>query len=513
MRTFPRRRLLAGATGAVLATVTVGGCSTDSGQQPGPSGPLSFTYLRPTWGPATYTKDGPYEQELERLANVSVDVQIIPVIDYNTKINTILASGDLPDVLWAPGPSSGVWAEAQDEGAFLPIDDQLEKHPAVRAAVPQSLWDRLKNADGTSYFIPSLIWPQVPFFMFYRADLLEAAGIAEPTTLEQFVSTLAEVKRAYPDHIPFTIGYEWHTKELATSFGVSKSGWEPSPNDLNRLDPWFVKEQEIELYFWLQDLHRQGLLDPDYGVNKEPNLSTNKFKSDKAVFAVENWAVFPDLVANLKKSAAKGKVGVLDPLEERGGSRPVFPIDRGFYISATMENPDGFFDFLEWSLTEGSDFRRFGIEGKTYTIVDGRKAPIPDTERDKAYQQPQLEPLGFIGPFSEKLDWEQLELSYAAAELGEEFGYVRGKFDTYMRNEYPDFRNPTVLSPTEAADGTRLTQDYLQKVTESCIINHDITRADWATAVEKWKAAGGAKIIDEVNQLQTDKSRPNYTDS
>ncbi|MFC7623428.1 extracellular solute-binding protein [Microlunatus sp. GCM10028923] len=512
MRPISRRRLLAGATGAALATVTVGCSSSGDSDQQGPSG-LTFSYLRPTWGPATYTKDGPYELELERQAGVSVDVQIIPVIDYNTKINTILASGDLPDVLWAPGPSSGVWAEAQAEGAFLAIDEQLEKHPAVKAAVPESIWARIKDAEGATYFVPNLIWPQVPFFMFARTDLLESAGIDEPTTLEQFVDTLAAVKKAYPDHIPFTMGYEWHTKELATSFGVSKSGWEPSQGDPNQLDPWFVKEREVDLYFWLQDLHRKGLLDPDYGVNKEPNLSTNKFKANKAVFAIENWAVFPDLVANLKKAAPKGTVGVLDPLGEGAGSRPVFPIDRGFYISAKMADPEAFFDFLEWTLTEGSDFRRYGIEGKTYTVVDGKKAPIQDTDRETAFQTPQLEPLSFIGPFSEKLDWEQLGLSYASAKLDDKFDYIRGKFEAYIGTEYPDFRNPTVLSPTEAADGTRLTQDYLQKVTESCIINHDLSRTDWTTAVEKWKAAGGNKIIDEVNQLQTDKSRPDYTNS
>ena len=31
--------------------------------------PVSFTYLRPTWGPATYTKDGAYERKLEEHGN------------------------------------------------------------------------------------------------------------------------------------------------------------------------------------------------------------------------------------------------------------------------------------------------------------------------------------------------------------------------------------------------------------------------------------------------------------
>lgn len=292
-----RRQFLAGATGAVLATVSLSGCS---GSDSPSSGGGSFTYLRPTWGPATYTKDGSYEQELEKRGDVSIDVQIIPVVDYDTKVNTILASGDIPDVLWGSGPISGVWREAQEEGAFLPIDEHLEAHPAVRKAVPDPIWEMMKDGEGITYFIPNLIWPQVPFFMYYREDLFEKAKLEVPSTLEDFVTTLEKIKKKLPDRIPFTFGYEWHIKELATSWGVAKNGWEPDPGNAETLLPWFLKETEVDLHFWLQDLHKRGLIDPDYGVNKDPNASTAKFKSDKAVIAIEHWGSYGDIVTNLR---------------------------------------------------------------------------------------------------------------------------------------------------------------------------------------------------------------------
>jgi putative aldouronate transport system substrate-binding protein len=502
-----RRQFLTGATGALLVTVSVGGCGDDAGS----SGGFTFSYLRPTWGPATYTKGGPYEAVLERRADVAIDVQIIPVIDYDTKVNTILASGDIPDVIWGSGPVSGTWKEAQDQGAFLPIDEYLSKYPAVRKAVPDNIWDMLKDENGDTYFIPNLIWPQVPFFLFYRQDIFEQANMTEPTTLQEFVDTLEKLKVSYPDKIPFTIGYEWHTKELATSFGVAKQGWEPAPDDPGTLIPWFMKEREIDLYFWLQDLHRRELLDPDYGINKEPNFSTDKLKTDKAIMAVENWAAYPDIVTNLRKVVPDATIGVVSPLGELGGSRQVFPLDRGFYVSAEMEDPDGFFGFLEWTLTKGSTLRRWGIEGKTYEKQDGTNIPIPDVDRDEEYRQPQVEPLGFIGPFDEKLDWEQNELVYQASDLSDRFDYIREKFEGYMAKEYPDYRDPTVLSPTEADKGTQLYEDYIQKVADSAIIDHSVTRDDWMAAVEKWRSEGGNQISDEVNSTQKDKSKPDYT--
>lgn len=510
-----RRQLLTGATGALLATVSVGSlsaCGGDDGSSTS-KGPFKFTYLRPTWGPATYTKNGPYEKELEKRAKVDIDVQIIPVIDFDTKVNTILASGDIPDVLWGLGPISGVWKEAQDEGAFAPIDEHLKSHPAVRKAVPDNIWELLKDEKGDTYFIPNLIWPQVPFSLYFREDLFDQAGLEEPKTLEDFVATLERIKQKYPDRIPFTIGYEWHTKELATSFGVAKNGWEPDPGDQNTLIPWFMKEKEVDLYFWLQDLHKRGLLDPDYGVNKEPNFSTNKLKAGKAVMAVEHWGAYTDIVTNLQKVDKNGKIGVVSPLGDLGGSRQVFPMDRGFYVSAKMKNPERFFDFLEYTLTDGSSFRRFGLPGKTYNVKDGKNVPIPDVDRANAYKGPQIEPLSFLGNFSEKLDWDGTQLSFEAAGVSDRFDYIKQKFEAYTGKEYPDFRDPTVISPTDAEQGTRLYEDHIQKVAEASIINHNVTRKDWDNAVEKWKSGGGGKILEEVNSLQKDKSRPDYAAS
>ena len=38
----------------------------------------------------------------------------------------------------------------------------------------------------------------------------------------------------------------------------------------------------------------------------------------------------------------------------------VFPIDRGFYVSSQFDNAEGFFAFLEWTLTGGTTLRRYG---------------------------------------------------------------------------------------------------------------------------------------------------------
>jgi len=470
---------------------------------------VRFSYLRPTWGPATFTKDGPYQQTLQDMGKAEIEVQIIPVIDFDTKINTVLASGEIPDVVWGSGPSSQIWKDAQDQGAFLPINTYLDQYPALREAVPQPFWDLLTDANGDLFFVPQLIYPIVPFSIFYRQDVFEAKGLAEPTNMEEFLAVL-EGLAGDPAMSPLTMGYTWHSKDLGTAFNFALNGWQPDPDDANKISPWFVQQPQIDFHFWFQDLYRRQLLDQNYGINPEPNLSDERFEGGKSAIAMAHWSALNKFTVSLRKTNPEARVGVINPLTPTAGTRSVFPIDRGFYVSATMGDPDGFFAFLNWTLTGGSTLRRYGIEGKMFTMEGGQPSPIPDPDREPAYQGPQIEPVSFIAPISEKLDWTQIQASYAGAGIPELFEYVKTKFETYGKNQFFDYRQATIISPTEGRDGSRLFEDILRPVIDSVIINGERTKDEWAAAVQQWREAGGDQIIAEVNELQTDKSKPDY---
>lgn len=508
-----RRHLIAGSL-AATATASLGACGHDSGSNQGSSSAYHFSYLRPVWGPATFTKNGPYQKELERRAKVKIDAEIIPVFEYDDKVNARLAGGDIPDVIWGQAPLGGAggqnWRDVTDQGAFQPINEFLDKFTAVRDAVPKQIWDMLRAKDGKNYFVPNLIWPQVPFFSFYRKDLFDKAGIDEPTTVDQLLGALRAVKREYPKMIPLTMPDEWYTKELATSFDLIFQGWELDTADPSKIVPWWTKESQIDFYLWLQNLHREELLDPGFRVD-DPNAAFDKFKGAKSAVLLGHWGQFPDLQSNLIKLEKSAKVGVMPPLGPKGCTRQVFPVDRGFYVSSKIKEPERFFEFLEWTLTDGNDFRKWGVKGEMYKETGGKKVTIPDSDRKPGFQGPQLEPLSFIGPFSEKLDWENTKAGYEAAGVGDFFDYVKGRFEEVTAKFRSDIRIPTTVSATEDKSGAQLQTDILQPLWEGTIIDHGITKDDWLTADSKWRAGGGDAIIAEVNQAQKERSEPDYT--
>ncbi len=530
------KKMALGTLALLLLSSTVLGCTSNNGNGGAGAGKgtppaestvegakpevIKFSYLRPTWGPATYAKGGAYEKELLKQANAEIEVSIIPVIDFDAKINTILAGGDLPDVLWANGPLMERDRDLQEQGAFLPIDDYLEKYPAVKDAVPDGIWEQLRAADGHSYFIPNLIYPITPAPIMYRQDWFEKLGIAEPKTVDELVAALEVIKNSDPDGngkndtIPLTAGYEWSFKDVATAWEVSMNGWTPDPNDGNRIIPSIANEKNIDFFVWLQSLYSKGLLDPEFKLNKEPNFAEDKFNAGMAAVIATPWVSYIEKVTKLQKLDPNAKVGIMSPLAgpdgTPGGTRSVFPVDRGFYISAKANDPDGIFRYLNWTLTEGSDFRRYGVEGKTYNVVEGKKVVIPNEQREAGYKGEQIEPLRFLDPISEKLDWDSLQLDYEGAGVGDQFEYVKSKFEEYAQVDYPDWRDYTIASPADAELGARLWNDYMQPVVDSAIISKSATKQSWLDALQKWSNAGGQKIIDEVNGLQMNKNKPDY---
>jgi ABC-type glycerol-3-phosphate transport system substrate-binding protein len=482
------------------------------------SGPFKFSYARPTWGPATFTKDGAYEQELNKQANVKIDVRIIPVVDYDATIKTTAASGTMPDVIWGNGPVDPFWKDLQDQGGFLKINEYLDQYPAVKDAVPAGIWDKMADDKGDIYFIPNLIYPVVPFFINYRADIFDKLGIAEPTTVAELEAALEKIKDSGLNVVPLTHGNTvpfWAAKDLGTSFGTV-SGWAPSKEDPNTIVPPEMQEEHLDFKFWLQDLKKRGLFDEEAGVNPDASFGETKFKAGKA--AVILGGNLQSLYTDLKKTVPEADIKIMSPLEgpngQKGGTRVVFPQDRGFYINAKAEDKAGeFFKFLNWTLTDGRDFRRYGIEGKTYTVdPEGRKVPIPDEQREDAYKGPQIEPLKFIDPMSEKLDWQAQELSFIGVGIQDKFAYFKSMFEKYAATPYNEYKDPTVTSPTNAEIGPQIWEDYMAKVDGSILTDMKLTKEAYKAARQKWLDAGEQKVIDEVNELQSDKSEPNYVE-
>lgn len=117
-------------------------------------------------------------QEFGRERGLSVEYTIVPANVLNERLAAAIQGGSLPDVFMQFSPQVQYYAQL---GVTLPLDDILGQMRAVEGGIYESTTSAMVY-DGKAMGVPLEV-DVVP--MFARKDLLEDAGMAVPTTLEE----------------------------------------------------------------------------------------------------------------------------------------------------------------------------------------------------------------------------------------------------------------------------------------------------------------------------------------
>jgi len=190
MNKFSRRILIAGtaALGLVLA-----GCSTPA--EPGSTGgdanaPAEITFL--TFQSPNLTEDFWEEQVAEiqkTYPDLKVTIQYTPDLDRQGYAKQLLATGNLPDVIWDVPINDFVAAKA-----LLPYEDSDFEN--ISAPSTAGL------IDGEHYTLT--LGAQVIPSIYYNMDEFERLGIEVPTTYDELVAAAEVIKE--DGKVPFLLG-------------------------------------------------------------------------------------------------------------------------------------------------------------------------------------------------------------------------------------------------------------------------------------------------------------------
>jgi N,N'-diacetylchitobiose transport system substrate-binding protein len=191
------------------------------------------------------------------------------------------------------------------------------------------------QVDGKTYAVPYYAGSK---FVFYRKDLFEAAGIAVPTTMDEFVQAAIDLKAANPDPANFSgfwfPGQDWRN---AVAF-VWNAGGDLAVADG---DEWTGTLSSPESVEGLQTV--QTLMEQASGAAKdgnEENPQTPFCNGEVGMLSAPGWvkgliedpeAGCPDMVTNLGVFALPGTDGAPAPVL-LGGS--------DIAISAKSKNQD-----------------------------------------------------------------------------------------------------------------------------------------------------------------------------
>ena len=171
--------------------------------------------------------DNEYTRWLENLTNIKLDMDIPPVADAQQKLNLMLASGDLPEVIIGCNIRLDQQQILANQGLLLPLNDYIDKYGVefkkVYEAYPQ-IEDLITMLDGKIYGLPHVndcYHCSMAQKMWVYQPWLDKLGLEVPTTTEEFYQMLKAFKEQDPngngeaDEIPlsgttFTNG-GWHS--------------------------------------------------------------------------------------------------------------------------------------------------------------------------------------------------------------------------------------------------------------------------------------------------------------
>ncbi|MFD2792280.1 extracellular solute-binding protein [Promicromonospora vindobonensis] len=244
-------RLAAAATASTLTlALALTGCGRSDEAGAPAAGPSSITD-----GPATGTIEvwamGTEGELLPELAqqfetdnpDATVNVTPVPWESSTEKINTAIATGEVPDVMQVGTTLMSGFVEL---GGLAPTPEDIDSTAFFPGA-----WDTTV-VDGTSYGVPWYVETRV---LYYRTDLAEQAGVEAPQSWADLTAFAAGLQDAGAEH-----GIALQTRGASTSLMYFPFYWQAGGEILDDSGEFSLdNEAQVKALDYYSSFMRDGL--------------------------------------------------------------------------------------------------------------------------------------------------------------------------------------------------------------------------------------------------------------
>jgi putative aldouronate transport system substrate-binding protein len=261
---------------AILASTMLSACASNNGGAPQDAAaakadekPETISIITEFNTPEAPGPDNPVLKEFEKRTNTKLNIMWTSPNSYGDKINLVLASGEMPDLVKVLDFNSSLMRQMIQQGAFWDLTPYLKDYPHLME-YPNEVWEKTKIS-GKSYLIPSVRplhgGPGLPII---RQDWLDKLNLKVPETLDD----LYNVMKAFAENDPDGNGKKdtiplVPRNDLSWVEGVlnhSNGKWKEQDGKL--IDTTFEPGTR-EALLWLNKIYKEGFMPADYAVMKE----------------------------------------------------------------------------------------------------------------------------------------------------------------------------------------------------------------------------------------------------
>ncbi|MET3938202.1 putative aldouronate transport system substrate-binding protein [Paenibacillus sp. PvP094] len=368
--------MLAACTGNNGSGETAG--STNSGESGG-NQPLDIKMFAGLYNEIP-DMNNEYWTEWEKRTNAKLDIEWVPSGDLDTKLDLLLASGDLPEVVAYQNQIRPTLITAIKNGAFwdlTPFLGDLSEYPNLKENLaPDAL--KYLSVDGGIYAVPRSR-SRVDGGLKIREDWLKKLNLPIPKTFEEYREALKKIVDSDMDGNgkKDTVGLLFVNNPPAM-FQAGFGAYNPTyDNDGGLMSPGLTP-QYVEMVEWFRELYADGLLSKEYAVMKE-SQAEELFKTNRAAsYGRPIWWDHEWEQAMKKSGQPDAKILNLSLTGPHGDAAVGLEtgVAGGFYISKKVpeEKVKQLLKYFDLTASqEMTDFAYYGIEGTHYTEQDGQK--------------------------------------------------------------------------------------------------------------------------------------------
>ena len=389
-----RARRVLSFTLAILMTAAVSaGCGKHQAVQTGKTAksvtfPLSAPVTLKIWKPAISVLIGQYPdqsqlpiyQELTKKTGINFKILCPAVGEEKDQFNLMVSSGDLPDILDENSVNNyypGGLVKAYTDGIITKLNDLQSKYAPDLLKIYSTYKGvdaYAKDENGNYLGVPFIRGAQITTTtggMIMRKDWLDKLGLASPTTIDEWYTTLSAFKNKLGATAPLLdLG-----QQLYGAYGINNDYFvENGKVKYGPADPRY-KDFLTEMAKW----YKEGLIDPEIATNdtktKDAKACSNK---SGAFYGTGGNGIgrYEHQMASVDPNYKL--IGVQSPILKSGGSNRFYQCDKSVAmmvscsISSKCKNQDVAMSFLNYGFTkEGYVLYNFGNEGTTFNWENG----------------------------------------------------------------------------------------------------------------------------------------------
>jgi putative aldouronate transport system substrate-binding protein len=338
----------------------------------------SISMLTGVWGqPPADIKNSSIFKKLQEETNTVLDIQVVPVSNYDQNLNLVMAANGLPDLVHAFNSKAPTLVKAINQGAFYDLSEfDLSAYPNM-TEIPELIWNNSK-INGKIYGIPSPVGLNADGFMV-RKDWLDKLNLKAPTTLEELREVLIAFREKDPDGNgkKDTYGLVGRGLSLLGAFGVHEPQFEDDMMLLN----WMTDNYK-EYLAYMNDLYANEVMPKEYFLMKNSDMKNMLVQGLGGMYSTPLHAA-GEYTVDIQKKLPEASFTNLSPIQGPGGYTGQQKL--GYYgmwlipSSVDKKKVPQILAYLDKTASEEiNNLINYGIEGVHYDSIEGQK--VNDTE-------------------------------------------------------------------------------------------------------------------------------------